>query len=520
MEIHKPAHVVLLSSPGLGHLIPFIELGNRFALHHNLKVTVIAVTSETSAAETQLIKSATKPNLINIIQLPSQDISHLIKPDAAVVTRLCVMMREAKPAIRTSLSNMTPQPSVFIVDIFGTESLPIAKDFNLLNYVFVASHAWFLSLVIYTPVLDKQIEGQYVEQQEELKIPGCRSVRPEEVVDPMLDRNDMQYEEYLGVGNGIPKSDGVLINTWEELQHSDLQALRDEDLLGGILNKIPVYGIGPIARQPVSETSQETELVLQWLDKQPSESVIYVSFGSGGTMSFEQMTELAWALELSEQRFIWVVRAPTEVAADAAFLSTGFTSNSDDNNEVVANYLPEGFLSRTHNVGILVLEWAPQEAILRHPSIGGFLSHCGWNSTIESLTNGVPMIAWPLYAEQRMNATLLAEEMGVAVRPKVLPLKKVVDREEIASMVREIMVVDQNAKGNPIRERVKEIKNSAEKALLEGGSSRVAMSEVLLTAKDHCRACKRKNRRLELHLHVLELGRVSHWLHWQHTDVL
>ena len=71
-----------------------------------------------------------------------------------------------------------------------------------------------------------------------------------------------------------------------------------------------------------------------------------------------------------------------------------------------------------------------------HPSVGGFLSHCGWSSTLESITNGVPMIAWPLYAEQRMNAMLLVEELGVAVWPKVLPTKKVVDREEIASMVR------------------------------------------------------------------------------------
>ncbi|CAL0311511.1 unnamed protein product [Lupinus luteus] len=480
MDIQKlAAHVVLLSSPGLGHLIPFIELGNHFALiHTHLKVTLLAVTSQTSEAETQILNSAMKTNLINIIQIPSPNIFHLIEYDAAPVTRLCVMMREAKPSIRKALSNMTLRPSLFIVDIFGTESLSIAKELRILNYVFVASHAKFLSLVIYTPVLDKQIEGQYVDQEEPLKIPGCNLVPPEDVVDPMLDRNSVQYEEYREVGNRILESDAILVNTWEELEHKHLQALRDEDLLGQILNKIPVHGIGPLVRQRVSETSEEFEPLLQWLDKQPNESVIYISFGSGGTISFEQMTELAWGLELSQQRFVWVVRAPTKVSADAAFFTTKYF-NSGDNE--VADYLPEGFLSRTNNIGTLIPEWAPQSSILRHRSVGGFLSHCGWNSTLESITNGVPMIAWPLYAEQRMNATLLVEDLGVAVRPKVLPTKKVVDREEIASMVREIMVVDENMKRNPIRGRVKKIRHSAEKALLKGGSSYAAMSRVVKT---------------------------------------
>ncbi|XP_028775661.1 anthocyanidin 3-O-glucosyltransferase 5-like [Neltuma alba] len=90
------------------------------------------------------------------------------------------------------------------------------------------------------------------------------------------------------------------------------------------------------------------------------------------------------------------------------------------------------------------------------------MSHCGWSSTLESITNGVPMICWPLYAEQRMNATLLAEELRVGVRPKMLPAKKVVGREEIASMLREIM----EGKPNHIRERVREVKESAAKAIL------------------------------------------------------
>jgi len=195
-----------------------------------------------------------------------------------------------------------------------------------------------------------------------------------------------------------------------------------------------------------------------------------VSFGSGGTLSSEQMRELAWGLELSEQRFLWVVRAPIEKNADAAFFTTG-SSGIDE----VAKYLPEGFVSRTNEVGLLVPEWAQQVTILGHRAIGGFLTHCGWGSTLESVTNGVPLIAWPLYAEQRMNAALLAEELGVAVRHRVLPIKKVVRREEIAEMVKE------SVKSNRVRERMKEVQQSGMKALSEGGSSYVALSKIANT---------------------------------------
>ena len=219
-----------------------------------------------------------------------------------------------------------------------------------------------------------------------------------------------------------------------------------------------------------------TESLMEWLDEQTSESVIYVSFGSGGTLSFEQVTEVAWGLQLSGHRFVWVVRSPSVASLDGAFFGP---SGSDHNNkDDPLSYLPEGFLPRTQNVGRLIPHWAPQVAILSHPCVGGFWSHCGWSSTLESITNGVPMIAWPLYAEQRMNATLLVEELRVAVRPKVLPEKKVVDREEVAYLVRQIMEMKRDAKPNPIRERMKELKHSALKAVSKGGSSYIALSDV------------------------------------------
>ncbi|XP_059590989.1 anthocyanidin 3-O-glucosyltransferase 5-like [Vitis vinifera] len=138
-------------------------------------------------------------------------------------------------------------------------------------------------------------------------------------------------------------------------------------------------------------------------------------------------------------------------------------------------YLPQGFMERIQEVGLVIPSWAPQVAVLRHPSTGGFLSHCGWNSTLESISHGVPMIAWPLYAEQRMNATMLTEEVGVAARPVVGEGKNVVEREEIERVVRLVM---EGEEGKEMRRRVRELQSSALATLKPGRPSFESLSEV------------------------------------------
>lgn len=353
---------------------------------------------------------------------------------------------------------MNNRPTVLIVDLFGTEVLGIGNEFDMKKYVYVPSNARFLAFTVYSPTLDKVVEGEFIDEKELLRIPGCKPVRPEDVVDPMLDRTNQQYFEHIRIGAEIPTGDGILVNTWEDLEPTSLKALREDEELSRTVN-VPIYPIGPLVR--IIEPEGKRIELLEWLDVQPAESVIYVSFGSGGTLSAEQITELAWGLELSQQRFIWVVRPPVDDDASACFFSRG--------NGLVepSDYLPEGFLDRSEGMGRVVPLWAPQVEILSHSSVGGFLSHCGWNSTLESITNGVPMIAWPLYAEQRLNATLLTEEIRVAVRPKELPTKKVVGREEIEEMLRKVMQIE----GNAMRDKVKEVQQSAVKALSENSGS-------------------------------------------------
>ncbi|KAG8373712.1 hypothetical protein BUALT_Bualt11G0053200 [Buddleja alternifolia] len=463
-------HVVIISSPGMGHLIPALVLANRLAATHDVRVTVLIVTTAVSPPESKLLKLPLHRELVEIIELPPVDISHLVGPTTQVVTQLCLMTREAVPFIRSAVAAMDRRPGALIADLFSTETFPIAAEFNIPKYVYIPTTAWFTALIVYSPVLDQEINSQYVDQPQHLRIPGCKPVRPEDVVDPMLDRTDQQYSEYIRMGKEIPLFDGILVNSWEDLEPITLQAFRENEALGSIV-KVPVYPIGPL-RRPIEPAGPENSSdLICWLDRQPNESVIFVSFGSGGMLSKEQITELAWGLELSRQRFVWVVRPPTKDRVDDAFFN-----KSDGYNDCTPDYLPEGFLTRAHDLGFLVPMWAQQVEILNHPSVGGFLSHCGWNSILESITSGVPMIAWPLYSEQRLNAAFLTEELGVAVRPEVLPTKQVVGRGEIQTLGRTVM---QDKAGQAMRDKVKQLKISATNGLKHGGASHKSMSEVL-----------------------------------------
>ncbi|KAL6311385.1 hypothetical protein AAG906_022736 [Vitis piasezkii] len=480
MESSKP-HAVLLASPGLGHLIPVLELAKRLVTHHGFHVTVFAIAASASPAESQCLGSAASSKLLHVVELPPADITSLVDADAAIFTRIVVMMRETIPSFRAAISAMKVPPSLMIVDFFGFEALEI-PEFDMPKYTFVPSTACFLALTLYVPTLDVEVKGEYVDRAEPLQLPGCKPVRPEDVVkgeyvdraeplqlpgckpvrpedvvDPMLDRRNQQYLEYMRMGVGITKADGILLNTWEDLEPTTLKALRDHKVMAQFA-KVPIYPVGPLTR-PIGKEEARSEL-LDWLDLQPADSVIYVSFGSGGTHSSEQLAELAWGLELSQQRFIWVVRPPIENDPSGSF------SQQEREGEHPSDYLPEGFLTRTKNVGVVVPLWAPQVEILSHPSVGGFLSHCG----------GVPIGAWPLYSEQRLNATMLTEELGIAVRPEVLPTKRVVRKEEIEKMVRKVM------EENHLRERVKEVMNSGERALRKGGSSYNSLSQVASAA--------------------------------------
>ncbi|WCJ30967.1 UDP-Glycosyltransferase superfamily protein [Euphorbia peplus] len=462
METTKP-HAVLLASPGMGHITPIAELAKHMVANHGFQVTLYVITNDASLSQTQLINNLNiTQKLFQIVILPHVNITALINPSTHIFIQLLIMMHQALPSLRRAILELEIRPIALVVDFFGTEALSMAEEFNMLKYVFIASNAWFLALTIHIPTLDRiSVEEEHVKKRRPLVVPGCKAIRVEDTLDLLLDPNGQMYDEYVRIGVEIMMADGILVNTWEDLEPKALSAL------GCGSNKVPLYPVGPLVR-PVDDRPRSSN-VLDWLGMQPKRSVIYVSFGSGGTISAKQTIELAWGLELSKHRFIWVVRPPIDTDSSAAVLNTSVM------NDGTLDFLPEGFITRTQETGIVVPLWAPQTEILSHESIGGFVTHCGWNSTLESIVNGVPMVAWPLYAEQRMNAAMLIEEVGVALGLEVIPTEQVVGRSEIQNVVQELMEV----KGNGgRRDRVETLKASGEKALREGGSSFNSLSHI------------------------------------------
>ncbi|KAH1096652.1 hypothetical protein J1N35_013573 [Gossypium stocksii] len=202
---------------------------------------------------------------------------------------------------------------------------------------------------------------------------------------------------------------------------------------------------------------------MKWLDEQPPSSVVFLYFGSRRTFKGDQVKEITYALEQSGHRFLWSLRQPPDPSKGLMASPTDY----DDASEV----LSERFLDRTHGMG-KIIGWAPQLVIWGHPAIEGFISHYGWNSTLESIWFRVPIAAWPIFAKQ-LNVFKLVRELGLAVEIKMDYSRdgigsdeiEIVSAKTIKKGIRSVM-----EEGSDIRKRVKEMSEKSRKALMNGGS--------------------------------------------------
>ncbi|KAH7437525.1 hypothetical protein KP509_05G076400 [Ceratopteris richardii] len=190
----------------------------------------------------------------------------------------------------------------------------------------------------------------------------------------------------------------------------------------------------------------EEDSCLQWLDEQKPQSVLYVSLGSIAILDKEQLKELAVALEASELPILWVLR--------------------DDLTGSKGTFLPDDFQDRTRKM-IRIISWSPQLLVLAHKAVGGFLTHAGWNSTLEALSMGVPMLVWPHLGDQFLNAELVVGEWGVGLELN-LGNKDFIGKNCIESQVRKLM---EEHEGEVLRAKAKEIRQQILTAVAEGGSS-------------------------------------------------
>nr|BAF75889.1 glucosyltransferase [Dianthus caryophyllus] len=231
----------------------------------------------------------------------------------------------------------------------------------------------------------------------------------------------------------------VLMNTFDALEHDVLLDVSDS-ILG------QTYTIGPLQFMLNNDSDdslsfgsnlwKEDTDCLQWLDTKFPKSVVYISFGSITTMANENLVEFAWGIANSKQYFLWVLR-PDLVSGE---------------NSVI----PPEFLSETAERG-MITSWCEQEQVLRHASVGAFLTHCGWNSTLDTVCGGVPVLCWPFFAEQQTNCWFGCRKWGIGME-----IDSDVSRDEVEKQVRELM---EGEKGVEMRKNAMQFRKLAEDAV-------------------------------------------------------
>ncbi|XP_061355967.1 hydroquinone glucosyltransferase-like [Gastrolobium bilobum] len=461
-------HIAVVPSAGFTHLVPILEFSKRLVnLHPDFHVTCI-IPSIGSIPTSSKAYLQTLPSTIHPIFLPSINLEH-VSDATLLAVQIELSVNHSLPYIKEELKSLCSRTRVvaLVVDIFANQALDFAKELNLLSYIYLPLAAMILSTNFYSSKLDEILSSESRNLQTPIKIPGCVPLHSRDLPHPLQFRSHIGYKRFLERAKRLHLPEGIFVNSFLELESETFRAV--EEQIGG---KPMVYPVGPII-QSGSIGQENGSECLTWLDNQEPKTVLYVSFGSGGTLSQDQLNELAFGLELSCQKYLWVVRAPSGVA-NAAYFNAAI--------EDPLQFLPQGFLARTKKQGLVVPSWAPQIQVLGHSSIGGFLSHCGWNSVLESIVQGVPLIALPLFAEQSMNAAMLADGLKVALRAKVNN-DGLAQREEIAKVIRCLM---KGEEGVEIRERMEHLKIAAANAIKEDGSSTKTLSEVAM----NLRACK------------------------------
>ncbi|TKW15444.1 hypothetical protein SEVIR_5G236900v4 [Setaria viridis] len=467
--VHEQAdapHVIVLASPGAGHVVPVAQLAARLAARHGFTATVVTFTNLSSREHSTAL--ATLPAGVSVAKLPEVSLDDL-PLDAHIVTRIITVVQRTLPHLRDMLRSLLGSPAgvtAFLTDMLCPAALAVAEELGVPRYVFCTSSLMCLANLLYTPELARTTTGECRDLPEPVLLPGCMPLRGVDLIEPIQDRTNPVYALMVDLGLDYLRADGFIVNTFDGMEHETLLAFKEHSDKGVYP---PAYVVGPFVRSCSDKAAEH--VCMTWLDEQPEGSVLYVCFGSGGTLSTEQTAELAAGLEASGQRFLWVVRLPSDKDSSAGYFGT--VDHGDD----PLSYLPEGFVERTRGMGLLLSQSAPQVEILNHRAVGGFLSHCGWNSTLEAVAAGVPMLAWPLFAEQRMNAVKLSSEgMGMALRVTAREEDGVVPREEVAAVATELMVGEEGAAA---RKKAHELQAEAQKAVVPGGPAHQELAAVV-----------------------------------------
>ncbi|XVF81611.1 hypothetical protein PTKIN_Ptkin15bG0169000 [Pterospermum kingtungense] len=441
--------LIFIPLPAIGHLVSLIEFAKRLLDEEDrFSVTVLIVDPLFTPKVQSYVESlaaASVPRL-RFFFFP-------IEADTLSITKgqeLCYFfqfLETHKSNIKNYIINQvfpTCSGSVagFVVDLFTTPMIDVANELGLPTYVFYIFSVACLRFTLHV-VLTRhdQVGRAFRASDSDLVIPGCANPVPLVVAPSVLFDETGGYTFFVKFARRLKEAKAIIVNSFEELESQAVKSLLELDLP-------PFYLVGPVLdlRGHSSELCDKVQgdEIMKWLDNQPQSSVIFLCFGSMVDMDDEpQVVEIAKGLEQCGYRFLWSLR---------------IQSNCTNLEQI----LPEGFLKRTQGRG-LVCGWVPQIEVLAHKSIGGFVSHCGWNSILESIWYGVPILTWPMHSEQQLNAFEMVKALGLAVEMRLdykLGESDMVMADEICKAIKCLMDGD-----SEVKKRVKKMGQASREAV-------------------------------------------------------
>lgn len=429
-EAQFSCHILAIPHPGRGHINPLMNLCKLIAAP-NLQLQVSFIVTEEWFS---FLKSDPKPDNIQFRTIPNVIPSEKDK-SKDLLGFMKAVSTEMEGPVESILGGL-PKPNVIIADSF----LPWAVRIGNRRKIPVASF-WPMSATIFSIFYHYQLffhighfEANLTEQGEEVVnyIPGIKPI----CVKDLPSSFNSTHREMLPillqvVSHMVNKAQYALFTTIGSLESQVIEALKAEF-------SVPIFTVGPTIPYFDTEfkTKQPRPDYLSWLDDQPKDSVLYISQGSFMSVSKEQLDEIIAGVHSSGVRTFWVARENASLFTDGV-----------------------------GNRGIVV-PWCEQLKVLSHPSVGGFWSHCGWNSTKEGAFAGVPFLTFPIGADQFTNSKQIVEDWKIGLRVKK-EREKLVKRDEIALLVQRLMDLD-SYQGREMRRRAMEIRKTSQEVIEDG----------------------------------------------------
>lgn len=454
--------LIFIPTPTVGHLVPFLEFARRVIdQDDSIRVTVILMKLQGQSHLDTYVKSiGSSQPFVRFIDVPELVEKPALGSFQSVEAFVYNFIERNIPLVRDIVMGIlsSPGPGVtvkgIVADFFCLPMIDVTKDINLPFYVFLTTNSGFLVMMQYLADRHSKNTSVFVRDSGQvLSIPGFVNPVPANVLPSALFIED-GYDAYVKLAILFSKAKGILVNSSFDLEPNSVNHFLNEQ------NYPSVYAVGPIFNpkaqpHPDQDMASRDEL-MKWLDDQPEASVVFLCFGSMGRVRCDQVKEIARGLELCQYRFLWSLRTEEVTSEDP---------------------LPEGFLDRVRGRG-MICGWSPQVEILAHKAVGSFVSHCGWNSIVESLWFGVPIVTWPMYAEQQLNAFMMVKELKLAVEMKLdyrVLVDELVSANEIETAIRCVMNKDDNL----VRKRVIDVSQMVQKATMNGGSSYTATAKII-----------------------------------------